>query len=258
MTKELTTRVTDVLMRMVSGGLETEKMQTELRALGEIMDDAEAQGSDGATLAALRAQVGTFVELLQSPDAMASYAGAQMEAMTPYPDICDAIEDGDLDAIREELKTWDINARFGEYDSTVLYHAMSACGDLFSLEVVNFLLDEGADPRLGLAECNALHGLGFGRQGGVAPEDLAQVIRRCVDLGADIDQQTEQMAWTPLICAASEFNEVATEALLMAGADPTIRSAGAGGVFGAGQTAAYFAHGNAKTAAVFARYALPG
>lgn len=254
MTKNLTERVTEVMVRMVSGGHDMQAMRTELRALGDILDDAKEMGGDPETVDALRAQLDTFVDMMASPDAMASYAAAQMTAMTPYPDICDAIEDGDLDAIREELKTWDINARFGEYDSTALYHAMSACGDMFSLDVVTFLLDDGADPRLGLGESNALHGLGFGYQGMVAPEDLARVIRRCVDLGADVNQKTEQMGWTPLICAAAEFNAVAAEALLLAEADPTIRSGVVDGVFGAGQTAAYFASGDPKTAAVFERY----
>lgn len=84
MTKDLTERVTEVMMRMItSAGLDPQAMQTDLRALGHILDDANAMGAGSEQLDGLRAQVDSFVQMMGSPDAMASYAAAQMEAMTP-------------------------------------------------------------------------------------------------------------------------------------------------------------------------------
>ncbi|MEO0944634.1 MAG: hypothetical protein AAFY06_07290, partial [Pseudomonadota bacterium] len=127
-----------------------------------------------------------------------------------------------------------------------------------SLAVVTFLLDAGADPKVGLGtNSNVLHGLGFGRCDGVAPEALAEVIVRCVGLGADIEQRSNRLGWTPLITAASEWNPVAVEALLLAGADITARAGEVEGVCFAGETGRAFAEGDPATLAVFERFSRP-
>ncbi len=203
-------------------------------------------------------------EMAQSLNAMKAHLsdpdiakGMYQSLTTPVarnPAIYDAIDDLDFDAIRLALKDCDINQRHGEYQSTALYHAMSS-SFAFSLEMIDFLLDAGADPRLGLSQTNVLHGLGFAVMKGIAPEDLATRIRRCIDLGADIEERSDKLKWTPLILAASEWNPVATEALLMAGADITARAGEVDGVCFAGSDAMAFADGHPETMDVLKRYA---
>ena len=73
----------------------------------------------------------------------------------PNPPIFDAIDDGDVNAVREELERWKVNMRVGPFQSTALYHAMSnSLG--FSLDVVTLLLDAGADPNKGLSRTAAM------------------------------------------------------------------------------------------------------
>lgn len=61
-------------------------------------------------------------------------------------------------------------------------------------------------------------------------------------------------SWTPLITAASEWNPVAVEALILAGANIHARAGEVDGVCFAGETGRSFADGDAKTLAVFDRY----
>ncbi len=169
------------------------------------------------------------------------------------PKLYEAVEDGDIETVRELLKTEDVNQTFGQFAKTPLYHAMS-CSFGVSLEMVTFLLDAGADPKKGLADTNVLHGLGFAVMNDVAAGDLAAVVKRCVDLGADIEQRSDKLRWTPLITAASEWNEVAVEALLLAGADVNAMAGDVDGVFGAGADSRVFASGHKETLAVLDRF----
>ena len=84
---------------------------------------------------------------------------------------------------------------------------------------------------MGLTGSNALHGLGFAALDGIRPDALAFVIRRCMALGADLEARTPKLGWTPLHYAVSEWNPIATEALLIAGADPNARAGSDGGCF---------------------------
>ncbi|MDQ2090203.1 hypothetical protein [Marimonas arenosa] len=199
-------------------------------------------------------------EMLSDPEFAMSVTQPPAETVEPQPEIFDAIEDaiegGNLASVRDALKTWDINQRFGEFDATALYHAMS-CMFGFSIELVDFLLDAGADPRKGLADSNVLHGLGFARLDGIDPAKLARVIRRCADGGADINQITGQLQWTPLIYAVSEWNPVATEALLLAGADINIRAGDTGRGCFSGASCMDFAEGHDETVAVLNRFSRP-
>ena len=136
----------------------------------------------------------------------------------PQPEIFDAIEDCDVKAVRSALQNWDINQAYGQYETTALYYAVS-CMHETSLDVINVLLDAGADPRKGLTQTNVLHGLGFANLKGIQPEELAKVVQRCIELGADIEERSPRLQWTPLITAVSEWNPIATEALLLAGAN---------------------------------------
>ena len=101
---------------------------------------------------------------------------------------------------------------------------------------------------------NVLHGLGFGRCDDLDPTELAEAIKRCVALGADIEEHSNKLKWTPLITAASEWNPVATEALLLAGADILARAGDVEGVCLSGEPALAFANGHARTEAVLRRY----
>lgn len=153
----------------------------------------------------------------------------------PEPEIFDALEDNDISAIKSALKDWDVNERHGQHDKTVLYDAVSNMFGV-SLEVIDLLLDAGADPRKGLTHTGVLHGLGFGRYDGVPPEALAERIARCINLGADIEERSENLQWTPLHTALTEWNEEASKALLLAGADPNARAGTDNNACTAGQT----------------------
>ncbi len=192
-------------------------------------------------------------ESLQDPGVAMSVVAVQSGALTPNPDICTAIEDHDIDAMRKALQHWDVNRTFGEFNSTALYHAMS-CMFGISLDIIHLLLDAGADPRKGLGHTNVLHGLGFANLDGVDPAELAEVVRRCVELGADIEQRSNKLQWTPLITAVSEWNPVATEALLLAGADINARAGDVEGVCLSGAGCLAFAEGHTVTTEVLRRY----
>lgn len=145
------------------------------------------------------------------------------EPSEPEPEIFDAIDDGDVEAVKAALAEWDINARHGQFSKTALYQAVSGFGER-PLEMANLLLDHGADPCKGLAETGVLHGLGFGRWSDEDPAALAEFVRRCVALGADIEEASDRLQWTPLMTALNEWETVSVEALLMAGADPNAKA----------------------------------
>ncbi len=182
----------------------------------------------------------------------------QTESTCPIHRFFEAVEESDLKGIEEALADWDINQTHGEHSKTALYSAMSNSIDGVSLPVVSFLLDKGADPKIGLGdEYNVLQGLGFGRIDPKDVNDLSEVVERCVALGADIEQRSGNLHWTPLIAAASEWNAEAVEALIMAGADVSAKAGEVEGVCFAGEPARAFAAGHPETMAVFERYSRP-
>lgn len=255
---DLIQRATALMSNMVTFDEDGEpRVSPELEPL--LKDIAEAQ-SAGSVDADLLREMAETLELMKTSMANPEIARSMAEALSkehePQPVIFDAIEDQDLDAVRLELKTWDVNQTFGEYDCTALYHAMS-CMFGISLDVINLLLDAGADPQKGLTDSNVLHGLGFADLSEIRAEDLAVVVQRCVALGADMEQRTNRLQWTPLITAASEWNPVACEALLLSGADITARAGDVEGVCYAGADSLAFADGHAETMAVFKRFLTP-
>lgn len=201
----------------------------------------------GAGLAALR-------EILTNPATLAQMVEALAHPRHVKPALIEAIREGDADSVRALLPGYAINSQHGAFRTSALYEAMSAMFGV-SVEIIDLLLDAGADPQIGIGERNVLQGLGFGRCEGIAPEDLARVIRRCVVLGADLEQRSEVLGWTPLMTAASEGNAVAVEALLLAGADIAAEADTRAGVVGPRQDSFFHAGGSAETLAVLARYA---
>ena len=205
------------------------------------------------------AQFLTLVEMLEQsivdPEFQKTINEALAEPLDAYPQIFDAIERKDIAAVRIELKSWDVNAQVGKYGSSALYHAMSCSyGEAPSLEIISLLLDAGADPRRGLGETNVLHGLGFAYWSDILPENLSEIVKRCVALGADLEQRSDELQWTPLILAISEWNEVATEALLLAGADPHVRAGDTGRGCFSGADCLTMANGHPATTAVLKTY----
>ncbi len=249
---DLQTRLNEFMMNSaLSGACDADEMAALKKDLEGVI---EAHGDDLPELAELAAAFETMATVVTDPSYRETMAALAMKDYVPNPAIFDAIDDGDVDAVNAALADWQVNAMHGEFDKTALYHAMAHTSGL-SIPVVTVLLDAGADPRLGLGETsNVLHGLGFGQCDGVAPADLAAVITRCVALGADIEQRSNRLGWTPLIMAASEWNPVATEALLLAGADIQARAGDVDGVCFAGETALAFADGHDATRAVIERY----
>ena len=166
------------------------------------------------------------------------------------PEIFAAIASSNVSAVKAALKNWDVNAGIGRYGRTALYSAMSLSWS-GSIEIINLLLDEGADPQQGLRDTNVLHGLMFGNfDKSLTTEDLLPVVLRCVALGADIEQRTAKLGWTPLIGAVSEWNPIATEVLLLAGADISVKADEHEGAFLSGAGIMDFAEGCPETVAL--------
>ncbi len=248
-------RLTDFMMSQVTSGPGN---TAEAEALRKDLDAAiAAYGDDMPELQQLANQLDLLKAVASDPDLASKMAEDAMKDYVPNPPIFDAIDDGDLAAVETALADWGIHDTHGEYKATALYHAMS-CMFGVSLPIVRLLLDRGADPSRGLGTTsNVLHGLGFGRCDGLDPQDLAAVITRCVGLGADLEQRSDRLGWTPLITAASEWNPVAVEALLLAGADISARAGEVDGVCFAGQTALAFGEGHAPTKDVLEKYLDP-
>ena len=217
------------------------------------IEDALREFGDAAELHALANVMDAMKASVADPEIAWSVSGSPA-AFEPQPKIFDAIEDGDTDAAREALRSWDVNQTHGRYESTALYRAMS-CASGASLELMGLLLDAGADPNKGLAGTNVLHGLGFANLDGIEPADLAHIIRRCMLLGADLEQRSKRLEWTPLIAAVSEWNPIATEALLLAGANIRARAGEVEGVAYSGAGCMVFAQGHEPTIAVLERFA---
>lgn len=254
---DLETRLAHVMQNMVSVGPDgVPGPSAELQALRADVDQALTQPDAPPELREIAETLAALQNMYSDPEMAAMMLDAQANPPAPNPDIFDAIEDCDADAVRAALADWDINQQIGEFDSSALYHAMS-CMFGVSLEVITLLLDAGADPRKGLGDTNVLHGLGFANLKDIAPQDLAVVIRRCVDLGADIEQRSDTLHWTPLITAVSEWNPVATEALLMAGARIEARAGDVEGVCFSGADVLAFANGHKATLAVLNSYLSP-
>lgn len=202
---------------------------------------------------ALEMTVRMHAELMGNPELAADIEKRLKQPIEPEPAIFEAIDDCDLEAVCAALGDWEINKQIGQYHKTALYAAMSNMLGV-SLDVITLLLDHGADPNLGLTHTNVLHGLGFANLKGVDAAALSQIVLRCVELGSDIEQRSENLEWTPLITAVSEWNPIATEALLLAGADITACAGDTGkGCFsGAGVFA--FAEGHEPTMAVLRKF----
>ncbi len=227
---------------------------TGLALLEAEVRQAMAEMREPALLSEIAQGIAALRETIADPGIMSMMAQSLSAPPDARPAVFKAIEDGDVDAVRALLPGYEINAQHGQYRVSALYHAMSAMFGV-SVEIIELLLDAGADPRIGIGDQNVLSGLAFGRCDGIAPEDLARVIRRCVDLGADLEQRSDRLLWTPLICAANEWNPVAVEALLLAGADITAKAGEVDGVFGAGDDSFFHANGSPETLAVLMRYA---
>lgn len=165
----------------------------------------------------------------QAMEFLMSKMSKSMPPSDAEPDIFDAVEDGDVEKLKELLKHQDVNQHFGKFDMTPLYGAITSPEPSF--EVINLLLDHGADPRLGLTNTNVLHGFGFGYYQDDQLEAVTQVVQRCVDLGADLEQRSDRLIWTPLMTAMNEMNMAATVALLRAGANPNARAGVNAGAF---------------------------
>lgn len=209
-----------------------------IKDLGSIMGDLQASGELPQDKAAdLTAQVTALEEIgtamkaaleagnLEALEALSqqsmAFSGINMDDIKNRPAIFEAIDDADADAVNAALADWDVNARYGEFDITALYAAMS--GFDVALPIIDLLLDAGADPSKGLTDSTVLHGLGFANLVGVSAPDLAQRIERCLARGAELEAKTTDLQWTALHTAISEWNVVAAQALLLAGADPNAR-----------------------------------
>ncbi|CUI81864.1 hypothetical protein [Cognatishimia activa] len=255
---DLMKRTTDLMMGLSGFDLERQaKLLPECEALKKELVAAAQAHPELAELEqlseALEMSVRLHAELMENPSLAADIEDRMKQPIEPETAIFEAIDDCDLEAVRAALSDWDINKQIGQYDKTALYAAMSNMLGV-SLDVISLLLDHGADPSLGLTHTNVLHGLGFANLNDVDATALSKIVLRCVELGADIEQRSENLEWTPLITAVSEWNPVATEALLLAGADIKARAGDTGkGCFsGAGVFA--FANGHAPTMAVLKSY----
>lgn len=230
------------------------KITAQMTALRDDLDRALKNGEENnSDLMEMRESIDLMLEGFSMPGIAEQMLESMAEPVAPNPAIFDAIDDENLDQLRQELAFSDINAQYGKYKSSALYHALSSMHGV-SLEIVNLLLDAGADPKVGLGDGNVLGGLGFGHFRDVSPEDLAVVVKRCVDLGADIEQRSDRLLWTPLILAASEWNPVAVEALLLAGADVHAHSGNVEGVCFSGSQPIDYASGHPETEAVLRRF----
>lgn len=254
---ELERRAADILPKMVVVGDDgVPRLSPDFEPLQEDIAKALRECQDNADLRDLAEAMEAMKQTLSNPDIAQSVAEMSSSKFEPQPEIFDAIEGCSVEAVRAALETWDVNQAFGEFDCTALYHAMS-CMHGASLEVMNLLLDADADPRKGLGDSNVLHGLGFANLQGIEPEDLVLIVQRCVALGADIEQRSDKLLWTPLISAVSEWNPVATEALLLAGANIRARAGEVEGVCFSGADCLAFAGGHEETLAVLKRFMNP-
>lgn len=231
----------DTILDGTAKMLDDPSMQSSDALLGDMVQLLENAMGEGAALPDeliaqidvmknMQDQIGEIAALQQAGDHEAALAmskqfaidaGAPGADYEPNPPIFDAVEEGDIDALRAELLNWDVNAGHGKYACTLLYHALANTGFAPSFPIMHALLDAGADPKRGLGTDNGvLHAIGFGYYQSEHIDGLQGIIERCVALGADIEERTDHLGWTPLHTALSEWNEAGVAALLRAGADP--------------------------------------
>lgn len=251
---EIEARVNAMMAQVFAsrGGVD-EKTMTELLGLREAVAKEAADPNSPHELHLMVQSMDLMADMLSDPEQLATIAAMSTMPYERPPEIFAAIDDYDIAGVRAALQTWDVNRTHGESEATALYRAMS-CPTGTSLEIIRLLLDSGADPRKGTSDSNVLHGLGFANLCGIKPEALAEVIRICVERGADIEARSDKLKWTPLITAVSEWNDIAAEALLIAGADITARAGNVEGVSFSGAGCMAFANGHEPTMAVLERY----
>lgn len=223
--------IDDLVKRMMN-------IVNEVEASGVPLSDEIQQSIDQIyDMASLTESVtqGSFFTLEPTESIPGVPAGLNFGLPSDQPEIFNAIEDGDTTLVKQALGTWDVNATHGQFEKTALYATMSNMFGV-SVEIADLLLDAGADPKKGLTDSNVLHGLGFGRCDEVPVEELAGLVKRCVGLGADIEQRTNNLQWTPLHTALNEWNAQASEALLLGGADPNACAGLTGQGYNAGQS----------------------
>lgn len=176
---------------------------------------------EGAMAMQSALDAGNYDEAQALSEDVARLSGVDLPQYEPEPELFEAIDAQDFQAVLTCLKAVDVNYGHGSYKKTALYHAVAHLNEEPSFEVINALLDAGADPQQGLGlETNVLHGLGFGyyQPKHVAP--LTDFVKRCVALGADLEQRSNRLNWTPLHTALNEWNPPVAAALLAAGANP--------------------------------------
>lgn len=195
------------------------------RQITNIFNAVTTLGPDG------RAEIKAALAHILSQDLCINFEGPVTTRNTDPLFI--AIDDADQDAVLDILHDVDVNHYSATSGTTPLYHAMSNMDGL-CVPILQTLLDNGAKPALGAEGLNVLHGLAFASIEDSDVPELSRVIRRCVALGADIEQHTATLKWTPLMVAISEWNLPAARALLLAGANP---DAHAGDLDGRGVTA---------------------
>lgn len=189
-----------------------------------------------------------------SKEAM-SLSGYAPDDYETHPEIFQAIECCDIDAVLAQLKTYDVNSQHGQYGKTALYRAVTPMAGDASFPIMHALLDAGADPRLGLGEdTNVLQGFGFGVFDDGMVDDLETVIRKCVERGADLEQQSDKLRWTPLHSALNEWNTQVTEALLRVGANPNAATDAAAPRCTAGQNCLAMAIGRPREFELLLRF----
>jgi len=243
---------TGIQVTALTNGQDTLDVTARIEKFDELERDLKTAISRSDTPEVLQEFLEMFLSIrrsLSDPNFLKPMSGAEKDLMNAQPPIFDTIEGGDVDAVRAALVDWDVNTQAGTYGSSALYRAMTVTWGP-SLEVINCLLDAGADPKRGLGDTNVLHGLGFPIWHDVTAVELSEVVKRCIALGANIEERTETLGWTPLILAVSERNVVATEALLLAGADPQVRAGDTGRGCFSGADCLSVANGDHKTMTV--------
>ena len=128
-------------------------VQADIAALRNDLAKLAATGVPSDNLDQMAQTLTLLGETMALPGVAESFAMARKASSEPQPEIFDAIEDCDIQAVRTALASGDVNARYGQFGCTPLYRAMS-CLTGTSLEVIDLLLDAGADPRRGLTSTN--------------------------------------------------------------------------------------------------------
>lgn len=205
--------------------LKAEDAKCMSRQIANIFNAVTTLGADG------RSEIKAALAHILSQDMNIMFEGP-VAARNTEP-LFVAIDDADQDAVLDILHDVDLNHRSASSGATPLYHAMSNMDGL-SVPILQTLLDNGANPSHGAGGLNVLHALAFASIEDSDVPELSRVIRRCIALGADIEQHTATLKWTPLMVAISEWNLPAARALLLAGANP---DAHAGDLDGRGVTA---------------------